>query len=125
MNGPAHAAAPIRAAVIGVGSFGRHHARIYDELRPAGVELVGLVDIDDRGPRPLADRLGVPLVRSAEQLPQPVDVVSVATPTSRRRPSIRTVSGPPLSPEQIPRPGDAAHSWFLAKPRMREGRTQL
>lgn len=82
MNGPAHAAAPIRAAVIGVGSFGRHHARIYDELRPAGVELVGLVDIDDRGPRPLADRLGVPLVRSADQLPQPVDVVSVATPTS-------------------------------------------
>jgi predicted dehydrogenase len=68
--------------VIGVGSFGRHHARIYEELRPTGVELVGLVDIDAEGPRPLAERLGVPLVRCAEDLPGPVDVVSVATPTS-------------------------------------------
>ncbi len=81
MKEPSHAVRPLRAAVIGVGSFGRHHARIYDELRPRGVELVGLVDIDDRGPRPLAERLGVPLVRTIEELPGRPDVVSIATPT--------------------------------------------
>ena len=48
----------IRAAVVGVGAFGRHHARVYHELRAQGVELVGLVDIDPEGPRALADQYG-------------------------------------------------------------------
>jgi predicted dehydrogenase len=75
----------LRAAVIGVGSFGRHHARIYGELAGSGVRLVGLVDIDPEGPRALADRLGVPLVARLEDLPEPVDVVSVAVPTTDHR----------------------------------------
>ncbi len=34
-------------AVIGVGGFGRHHARIYGELTAVGeAKLVGLVDTD-------------------------------------------------------------------------------
>ena len=38
---------PPRVAVVGVGGFGRHHARIYGELAAAGeAALVGLVDLD-------------------------------------------------------------------------------
>lgn len=75
----------IRAAVIGVGAFGRHHARIYRDLADHGVRLVGLVDVDPRGPADLARRLGVPLVSRVDALPEPVDLVSVAVPTADHR----------------------------------------
>jgi len=71
--------------VIGVGAFGRHHARIYGELGRQGVRLVGLVDIDPEGPRPVAERLRVPLVRDVADLPERVDLVSVAVPTTSHR----------------------------------------
>lgn len=76
---------PLRAAVIGAGSFGRHHARILHELRSEGVRLVGLVDVDRDGPRDLAERYGVPLVTHVDALPEPVDVVSIAVPTAEHR----------------------------------------
>lgn len=75
----------VRTAVVGVGAFGRHHARIYGELRDQGVRLVGLVDVDATGPLELARRLGVPLVPRLEDLPGPVDLVSVAVPTIDHR----------------------------------------
>jgi predicted dehydrogenase len=76
---------PLRAAVVGVGAFGRHHARIYGGLASEGVRLVGLVDVDPVGPRALAEQLGVPLVPRVEDLPEDVDVVSVAVPTLAHR----------------------------------------
>lgn len=78
-------AAELRAAVVGVGAFGRHHARIYREMAGEGVRLVGLVDIDPAGPGDLARRLGVPLVPHVDLLPEPVDLVSVAVPTVDHR----------------------------------------
>jgi predicted dehydrogenase len=36
----------IRVAVIGTGTFGRNHARVYSEMRDDGVELAALVDRD-------------------------------------------------------------------------------
>jgi len=75
----------LRAAVVGVGAFGRHHARIFSEMGSEGVRLVGLVDIDPDGPREVAERLGVPLVPHVDALPEPVDVVSVAVPTADHR----------------------------------------
>lgn len=77
----------LRAGVIGVGAFGRHHARIFRELEQAqgGVRLVGLVDIDPVGPREVSDRLGVPLVPHVAALPEPVDVVTIAVPTLDHR----------------------------------------
>jgi len=37
---------PIKVAVIGVGAFGRNHARVYQQLQQAGrVRLVGVVDL--------------------------------------------------------------------------------
>lgn len=76
---------PVRAAVVGVGAFGRHHARIYRELEDQGVRLVGLVDVDPGAPGVLAKSLGVPLVPTLDQLPGPVDLVSVAVPTADHR----------------------------------------
>ena len=35
----------LKAAVIGVGSMGRHHARNYSQMR--GLELVGVSDTDE------------------------------------------------------------------------------
>ncbi len=78
-------AGPLRAAVVGVGAFGRHHARIYKEMPADDVRLVGLVDIDPVGPRGVADEHGVPLVSSVADLAEPVDVVSVAVPTTAHR----------------------------------------
>jgi predicted dehydrogenase len=77
--------AELRAAVIGVGSFGRHHARILHDLRSEGVRLVGLVDVDLEGPRDIAERYAVPLVSHVDALPEPVDVVSIAVPTADHR----------------------------------------
>jgi predicted dehydrogenase len=75
----------LRAAVIGVGSFGRHHARIFDEMPERDVRLVGLVDIDLLGPRSVAEALRVPLVDRLEGLSEDVDLVSVAVPTTAHR----------------------------------------
>jgi predicted dehydrogenase len=73
---------PLRAAVIGLGTMGRHHVRVWDEL--PGVELVGVAD-----PRQYAVEAAKNGRRArgyaearrllAEEKP---DVVSVAAPTS-------------------------------------------
>ena len=36
----------MKVGVIGVGSMGKNHARIYSEME--GVELVGVVDTDEK-----------------------------------------------------------------------------
>ena len=75
-----------RVAVIGVGGFGRHHARIYGELAATGeVDLVGLVDLDPAKGKALAETWKVPLVARVEDLPRPVDAVTVAVPTVAHR----------------------------------------
>jgi predicted dehydrogenase len=76
---------PLRAAVVGVGAFGRHHARIYAEMADLGVELVGLVDRDSPIAEELALRYGVPLVASVDALPVRPDLVSVAVSTTQHR----------------------------------------
>ena len=69
----------LRAAVVGVGHLGRHHARILKSL--AGVELVGVVDSSpDRG-REIAKDLGVPAFTSHREVIDRVDAVTVAVPT--------------------------------------------
>ena len=69
----------LRAAVVGVGHLGRHHARILKSL--AGVELVGVVDSSpDRG-REIAKDLGVPAFTSHREILDRVDAVTVAVPT--------------------------------------------
>jgi len=70
---------PVRVGVVGVGYVGQHHARIYSEL--PGVELVGVVDIDEARLQELGARHRVLLFRDYRDLLGSVDAVSVAVPT--------------------------------------------
>ena len=69
--------ADLRAGLVGLGSMGRHHARVLREL--PGVELVGLADAFG-DPFGVAD--GLPLHSStAALIEQGIDVAVVAVPT--------------------------------------------
>lgn len=66
------------AGVIGVGSMGRHHARVYTEL--PGVTLGGVSDADAERAEAIASEYGVSSF-DLDSLLENVDVVSVAVPT--------------------------------------------
>ncbi len=70
---------PVRVGVVGVGYVGQHHARIYSEL--PGVELVGVVDIDEARLQELGARHRIQLCRDYRELLGKIDAVSVAVPT--------------------------------------------
>ena len=72
--------APFRAAVVGVGSHGRHHARILAAL--PGVELAGIVDLDRERARAVAADVGAPVVDDVRAIEPPVDGCVVAAPTA-------------------------------------------
>ena len=69
----------IRAAVVGVGHLGRHHARILSGLD--GVELVGVVDVHQERAEEIAAMHHCRVIPDAANLPGLVDAVVVATPT--------------------------------------------
>lgn len=70
----------IRVAVIGVGHFGREHARVYSNIEDA--QLVAVCDVDAARGRAVADEFGVMLVEDFRDLIQEVDAVSLAVPTA-------------------------------------------
>jgi predicted dehydrogenase len=70
----------VRVAVVGVGDFGRNHARVYRQLE--GVELVGVVDRDSERARRVAEEFGTEVLPNLEYLSGRVDAASVAVPTS-------------------------------------------
>ena len=74
-------AAILRAAVLGVGLMGAHHARLYRDID--GVELVAIADQSD-GLDALAARFGCAGYRDHNELleRERPDVVSIAVPTS-------------------------------------------
>jgi predicted dehydrogenase len=71
---------PIRAAVVGCGHFGRHHAEKYAAC--AGARLVAVVDRDEAAARSLATRLDVLALTDVDDLIGLADAASVAVPTS-------------------------------------------
>ncbi len=75
----------IRAAVIGVGAMGKHHARVYNDLE--NVELVAVADPDEGRRLALARRYKVAAYADHEDLlkQERVDAVSVAVPTVLHR----------------------------------------
>ena len=70
----------LRAAVVGVGHLGRHHARLMNEIE--GVELAAVVDADPARAAEIAEPLGAVALASVQELPDDVRVASVAVPTS-------------------------------------------
>lgn len=70
--------AELAAGVVGVGSMGQNHARIYDELDET--DLVGVFDVDEKQATEVANTYETaPL--DLETLFDDVDVVSIAVPT--------------------------------------------
>ncbi len=72
-------ATPLRAAVVGVGHLGRHHARVLASL--PGVSLVGVVDTDAARAAEIARAHGTEAIARADDLVGRVDAVSIAVPT--------------------------------------------
>ncbi len=72
----------LKAAVIGVGSIGQNHARVYREMD--SVELVGVVDPSPQTAAKIGGRLNVPFYTEFEKLleEQKPDLVTCAVPTS-------------------------------------------
>ncbi len=68
-----------RVAVIGVGSLGRHHARILAQL--PGVELAGIVDINEARAREIGGVVNAPWCTNAAEMLGRVDAVTIAVPT--------------------------------------------
>ncbi|MEO5616544.1 MAG: Gfo/Idh/MocA family oxidoreductase, partial [Candidatus Eisenbacteria bacterium] len=74
---------PVRVGVIGVGTWGEKHARVYAACPEA--ELVGVTDTDGSRAREVADRHGVPAFEHPAQLLSGCEAVSIAVPTVAHR----------------------------------------
>lgn len=69
----------IKVGVIGVGSMGQHHARLYSKL---DCEFIGVADQNLERAREIGERYGVDYHKNYEELLDEVDAVSIAVPTS-------------------------------------------
>lgn len=75
--------APLRVAVIGTGSLGKEHARIYAEMAAQGeVVLTGVFDTSADTARAVAEKLGVPVFASLTAAAEAADAFSIVTPTT-------------------------------------------
>jgi predicted dehydrogenase len=70
----------VRVAVVGLGEFGRNHARVYREL--SGVELVGVYDHRPERAAAVAKEFQAPVLCSLGELQGRANAVSVAVPTA-------------------------------------------
>ena len=70
---------PIRAGVVGVGSMGQNHARVYAEL--PGVELVGVADVDAERASEVAASHDTAALAKGKLLDR-AEAVSIAVPTA-------------------------------------------
>lgn len=86
---------PLNVAVIGVGAFGRNHARVYQQLHKAGmVRLVGVVDSNTERADAVARDSNCRAFGSIEQLLHTyseVEAASVAVPTVQHLDVARTL----------------------------------
>ncbi len=71
----------VKCGVIGTGSLGQHHARIYAALED--VELVGIVDSDPERAKEIAQRHGTRAFATPEELAECSEAISVVVPTDK------------------------------------------
>jgi predicted dehydrogenase len=69
----------MKAAVIGVGHLGKHHARILAAL--PGVSLAGVVDLNRDRAEKIAGEYGTRAFANVNEIPDQLDVVVIAVPT--------------------------------------------
>lgn len=87
MSGPIDSSSTLKVAVVGAGSFGKNHIRVYRELEAAGnpVRLAAIVEQDATLAAQLREQLGIPVFTNVEEcLASEVrlDAASVCVPTS-------------------------------------------
>ncbi len=75
----------LRAAVIGVGSMGRNHARVYAEMED--VQLIAVADVDQAAAVRVANIYGVRAYADYRAMldMEPLDLVTIAVPTRLHR----------------------------------------
>jgi len=82
----------IRAAVIGTGSLGKEHARIYADLAGDGqIEFAGVYDTNLEAARKIAEKHGVRVFGSVADAVAGTDALSVVTPTTTHFELARTL----------------------------------
>ena len=75
----------IRVAVVGVGEFGRNHARVWSEME--GAELVGVVDSNPERAAQVAAEFKTRVIRDPYALAdEKIEAVSLAVPTAEHGP---------------------------------------
>jgi predicted dehydrogenase len=75
--------AKIKVAVLGTGSLGQHHARIYSELHAAGaVELTGIYDAHAETARRVAEKHKLRVFNSIAEAADASDALNIVTPTT-------------------------------------------
>ncbi|MFN7141161.1 MAG: Gfo/Idh/MocA family protein, partial [Limisphaerales bacterium] len=74
--------ATLKVAVLGTGSLGKEHARIYSELAGTGrVKFVGVHDSVPETARRIAEKYRVPAFSSVEEAAAAADALNIVTPT--------------------------------------------
>jgi predicted dehydrogenase len=73
----------IKVAVLGTGSLGKEHARLYAELAAAGeVEFVGVFDTSAEAARRVAEKCRTGVFSSVSEAATAADALSIVTPTT-------------------------------------------
>ncbi len=83
MSAAAGESKKIRVAVVGIGEFGRNHARVYRELE--GAELIGVFDENQERAAAVAAEFQTQVLKRLDDLRGRVDAASVAVPTVAHR----------------------------------------
>jgi len=75
--------AKVKVAVLGTGSLGQHHARIYSELHAAGkVQLTGIYDSHAETARKVAEKHRLHVFSSIAEAAAASDALNIVTPTT-------------------------------------------
>lgn len=75
--------AKVKVAVLGTGSLGQHHARIYSELHTAGmVEFTGIYDAHIETARKVAEKHKLRVFASVAEAAAASDALNIVTPTT-------------------------------------------
>jgi predicted dehydrogenase len=84
--------AKVKVAVLGTGSLGQHHARIYSELHAAGeVELTGVFDAHPETARKIAEKHQLHVFGSIAEAAAASDALNIVTPTTTHFEIARTL----------------------------------
>ncbi len=77
-----HPTQKVRISVLGTGSLGKEHARIYADLAARGdIEFAGIYDISPEAARRVGERHGARVFASVDEAAQASDALSIVTPT--------------------------------------------